>query len=412
MKENKCLKSQIEDLDKTIKINKNIIDYSTSQISFPKYKDIITDLQNENTRLTKQNIELYNENLNLETKMYKKEKEADEKISQLEKKIINLTNNLFIFDNKLKESENIVLTQKKELNKYVKDDYFITNKEIFVSSPNEFNLIMNNELCETRELLTKYSHFLNDANKKIVEQESKINDLKEIIINLKQGKKIKKNIENIETFNYILSSDSNSESSEENEIIDSPIEQIPTKIKHQRYLTSYCNNSNTNAEVSIPKLDLSKIINKYRPISKKSKRDDKNSKSEEPVIDEEYLEKIKYQNKLFKEINKKYKKKCKEQSKIISMLKINILKSMNKRNSGASTTDEKRNKEHINTNTLHNDKQRSLENIRDIINDEELIDFENDFNALIKEYNQNELHSIGETNINYNNNTNEKIIIN
>ena len=305
MKENKCLKSQIEDLDKTIKINKNIIDYSTSQISFPKYKDIITDLQNENTRLTKQNIELYNENLNLETKMYKKEKEADEKISQLEKKIINLTNNLFIFDNKLKESENIVLTQKKELNKYVKDDYFITNKEIFVSSPNEINLIMNNELCETRELLTKYSHLLNDANKKIVEQESKINDLKEIIINLKQGKKIKKNIENIETFNYILSSDSNSESSEENEIIDSPIEQIPTKIKHQRYLTSYCNNSNTNAEVSIPKLDLSKIINKYRPMSKKSKRDDKNSKSEEPIIDEEYLEKIKFQNKLFKEINKK-----------------------------------------------------------------------------------------------------------
>ena len=34
-------------------------------------------------------------------------------------------------------------------------------------------------------------------------------------------------------------------------------------------------------------------------------------------------------------------------------------------------------------------------------NDEEIIDFENDLNDMIKEYNQNEMHSLGETNINY-----------
>ena len=48
---------------------------------------------------------------------------------------------------------------------------------------------MNNELCETRELISKYSHLLHENNKKINLQESQIEKLKKKIINFKKKKK-------------------------------------------------------------------------------------------------------------------------------------------------------------------------------------------------------------------------------
>lgn len=405
MKENKYLKNQIKDLSKTKEVNENILKYSISNMSTSNFKKIINELQEENTRITKQNISLYNDNLSLETKLYQTEQELTKKLSAYEAKIIQLTNNLFIQENSIKERDSIITHLKKELKKYDKDDYYISSKEIYIAQPKESNLVLNNELCEARELIVKYSHILNETKKKISAQDQKIKQLKDIIINMKRAKKIKRNIENIETFNYLLTSDSNSQSkgsSLDGAALESPIEQIPSKIKHKRYLTSYCN-SNANCEIAVPKLDLSQILKKYRPVQKEESNDEENSSEKKErtsmhQIDEEYVDKLKYQNKMIKELNKRYKKKCKEQSKIISMLKLHFLK-VGKRSS-ASTTDEKRVKDKQ-SNESNNimDSSMCIE-----INDEEIIDFENDLNDMIKEYNQNEIHSLGETNINYANN--------
>lgn len=405
MKENKYLKNQIKDLSKTKEVNENILKYSISNMSTSNFKKIINELQEENTRITKQNISLYNDNLSLETKLYQTEQELTKKLSAYEAKIIQLTNNLFIQENSIKERDSIITHLKKELKKYDKDDYYISSKEIYIAQPKESNLVLNNELCEARELIVKYSHILNETKKKISAQDQKIKQLKDIIINMKRAKKIKRNIENIETFNYLLTSDSNSQSkgsSLDGAALESPIEQLPSKIKHKRYLTSYCN-SNANCEIAVPKLDLSQILKKYRPVQKEESNDEENSSEKKErtsmhQIDEEYVDKLKYQNKMIKELNKRYKKKCKEQSKIISMLKLHFLKAGKR--SSASTTDEKRVKDKQ-SNESNNimDSSMCIE-----INDEEIIDFENDLNDMIKEYNQNEIHSLGETNINYANN--------
>ena len=386
MKENNHLKQEIGDLSKTLSSNKEIVNSLVGKISLNKYKDIINELENENYRISKQNIQLYNDNLELETKLFNNTQEVTKKLSCYENKIIQLTNDIFVFENKINEKEIKITSLQNELKKYDCDDYYITNKKIYVTSPNEINVVLNNELCEAREILKKYSHFINEATKKIEQQNKKIHELNQIINNIKKGKEIKKNIDNIEQFDYLLSFDSSQSSQDNDPILESPIEQLPPKVNHRRFLTSY---NTTNQDTLIPRLDLSDIIDKYRPVSK-HKREEKPQK-EVAKIDEDYIEKLKYHNKILIEMNRKYKEKCREQSKVISMLKMYVMKINRKRNSMASTTD--RIKEQVNEEDI-------LDNIK-VTKEEMEVNFENEYNEMVKEYNRNEINILSETNKNY-----------
>ena len=155
MKENKHLKQEIGDLSKTLNSNKEIVNALVEKISLNKYKEIITELENEKYRISKQNIKLYNDNLELETKLFNTSQEVTKKLSCYENKIIQLTNDIFVFENKINEKEVKITSLQNELKKYDTDDYYITNKKIYVTSPNEINVVLNNELCEARELLKK-----------------------------------------------------------------------------------------------------------------------------------------------------------------------------------------------------------------------------------------------------------------
>lgn len=386
MRENNHLKQEIGDLSKTLSSNKEIVNSLVGKISLNKYKDIINELENENYRISKQNIQLYNDNLELETKLFNNTQEVTKKLSCYENKIIQLTNDIFVFENKINEKEIKITSLQNELKKYDCDDYYITNKKIYVTSPNEINVVLNNELCEAREILKKYSHFINEATKKIEQQNKKIHELNQIINNIKKGKEIKKNIDNIEQFDYLLSFDSSQSSQDNDPILESPIEQLPPKVNHRRFLTSY---NTTNQDTLIPRLDLSDIIDKYRPVSK-HKREEKPQK-EVAKIDEDYIEKLKYHNKILIEMNRKYKEKCREQSKVISMLKMYVMKINRKRNSMASTTD--RIKEQVNEEDI-------LDNIK-VTKEEMEVNFENEYNEMVKEYNRNEINILSETNKNY-----------
>lgn len=387
MKENKHLKQEIGDLSKTLNSNKEIVNALVEKISLNKYKEIITELENEKYRISKQNIKLYNDNLELETKLFNTSQEVTKKLSCYENKIIQLTNDIFVFENKINEKEVKITSLQTELKKYDTDDYYITNKKIYVTSPNEINVVLNNELCEARELLKKYTHFINEATKKIDQQKKTIHELNQIINNIKKGKEIKKNIDNIEQFDYLLSIDSMSQSSQDKDtILESPIEQFPSKVNHKRFLTSY---NTTNQDTLIPRLDLSDIIDKYRPVSKHKKEEQ--PQKEVTKIDEDYIEKLKYHNKILLEMNRKYKEKCREQSKVISMLKMYVMKISRKRNSMASTTD--RIKDQVNEEDI-------LDNIK--VNKEEMeVNFESEYNEMVKEYNRNEINILSETNKNY-----------
>ena len=84
MKENKSLKSQLNDLKITLSINKEMLNTQIKNLSTnPEAKNqiaqILASLQNENIQITNRNMKLYDENLNLEKQLYKSQQDLNEK---------------------------------------------------------------------------------------------------------------------------------------------------------------------------------------------------------------------------------------------------------------------------------------------------------------------------------------------
>jgi hypothetical protein len=151
MKENKLLKSELEDAKTTLEINKEILYKNLHSDIKDKNQIILKKLKEENDRLTKRTEELYKDKINLEKKLYKCQQDLEDLIVQRQDKEDNEQINLFKFDNLLKEKDSIILQLKKELTKFYKDDN--STKEIIICEPDKINLEINNELKETREFI-------------------------------------------------------------------------------------------------------------------------------------------------------------------------------------------------------------------------------------------------------------------
>ena len=428
MKENKFLKEQLNDVKITLSINKEMLNNQIKNLSIQspsnsQISEIITSLQNENIQITNRNMKLYNDNLNLEKQLYKSQQNLNEKIENYEEKIKDLNNQIFVLSNQLMEKDNQIINYKNEIIKLFKDDY---NTIVYICpTPNKFNVEMNNELCETRQVIIKYSHLLNDANKLINELNAKNVSLKEMIQNIKDGKRIKRNLENIEDFGYILTEDSNESnvniksfySDDENyDIIedidkdednnfcfDSPLVQCKNKIKHTRYLTT-----TTSNDIQVPKLDLSTIIKKYKPVEKKigfEKKDFNYYHSIHNLLDDrDYIDKLKFKLKYYKNLINKYKQKFKQQKQIISMLKTYCLKINNNINStNCSTSCTKMNNFPISNETRINTNLNgySMENNISFSMDS-AYDDDNELNIIINEVNREAIGILSESNSFYN----------
>ena len=426
MKENKSLKTQLNDLKITLSINKEMLNTQIKNLSTnPEAKNqiaqILASLQNENIQITNRNMKLYDENLNLEKQLYKSQQDLNEKIESYENKIKELNDQNFIFSNQIIQKENEIKVYKKELSKLNKDEY---NQEIYIyTTPDQFNLELNNELYEAREIIKKYSHLFNDAKKVINELNVKIMILKEIIDDIKKGKRIKKNLENIANFGYILTEDSNEsqdnfksfyeddndnfidqlgKDDDNNFCCDSPLVQFPNKIKQKRYLTT---TTSINNEILVPKLDLSTIIKKYKPIDRKDfeKKENLNFPSIHNILDDrDYIDKLNFKLKYYKNILKKYKQKLREQKQINSMLKKQCMKYfINLNTPNCSTSDSK-----IKIFTNSNETKYNLLNESSMDNNincsiESEIN-ENELNIIINEVNKEAIGMLGESNSFYN----------
>ena len=426
MKENKSLKTQLEDLRITLTINKDMLNNQIKSLASNtkinvQLAQIISSLQEENIQISNRNVKLYNDNLQLETKLYKCQQDLNDKIRYYENIIKELEDKIFILENKLVEKDNLMKQYKNELMKYYKED-LNPHKEIYICpAPDQFNMEMNNELYEARQIITKYSHLLNDSNKLNSEYKTKISLLKEIINDIKKGKRIKRNLENIENFDYILTEDSNlnsSSSSDKNSIqfdidsdylkvCDSPLVQCPSKIKQKRYLTTTGKNNSCDNCI-VPKLDLSNIINKYKPVDKTEISN--NNNNDKTIVftnqklndnDKDYIDKLIFKLKFYIEMNKKYKQKFKEQKQIISMLKNHCLKNINNNNTpNCSTADtKKRNNNNDNSGISINYKEGySIENNVNFSMDSDNFDIENEMNIIINELNKEAVSNLSETN--------------
>ena len=187
-------------------------------------------------------------------------------------------------------------------------------------------------------------------------------------------------MENIQMFNYyILTSDESENYSEKGSsfcTLESPLIKFPEKIKQTKYLSTEI------SEYNVPKLDFSKLLNKYSPIKAINVIE---GIKETNRSSDEYIDKLKFQLKICKNSLIKYKKKNHQLKKLVSMLKQQCIKLRNTlQYSGASTKD----KTEINNN--NNDKKENNEsmeaNTSNIEIDSNLT--ESDFNYIIKEYNK------------------------
>ena len=381
MKENKLLRNELNDAKTTLGINKEILYKNLNEQIKEKNKIILDKLKEENDRLTKKLDELYQDKIILEKKLYKTQQELEDLIVQRQEKDDFEKTNSFKYTNIIKEKESIIKQLKRELNKYYRDDCNST-KEIIIGEPDKIILEMNNELIETRELINKFSKLLHLEKRKSVEQEEQINKLKQKIQNIKKKKRVKENIENIQMFNYILTSDESENYSEKGSsfcTLESPLIKFPEKIKQTKYLSTEI------SEYNVPKLDFSKLLNKYTPLKS---IDVVEGVKETNRSCDEYIDKLKFQIKIFKNKLIRLKKKNRHYKKLVSMLKQQCIKLRNNLQLSSSTKDKT-----VITNNINNNNIKKENNSESMEANTSNIDIESnitesDFNYIIKEFNK------------------------
>ena len=387
MKENKILQMELNDTKTSLEINKEILYKQLNKGVKEKEKKVLIKLKEENDRLNKKNSELYKNKIELEKKLYSIQQQLDEALMKNQEFLDYQNTEKFLMENKIKEKDNLIFQLKKEINKYYKED-FNSTKELIICDPDKVNIEMNNELCETRELIGKYSRIIHDEKRKSEFQEKQIEKLNNKILVLKKKKKIKEKMENIQLFDYILTSsesEENSVKSDNASSLESPIIKFPEKIKQPKYLATDMSDYGQN----VPKLDFTKLLTKYQPLKqievvegiKKSNRSN-----------EEYLEKLKFQLKIYKNYIIKYKKKNKELKKLVLMIKQHYINLKNSINNSNSTKDTNKKKIPENSSENNNDLNSMNANTSQIDIESSNIE-ESDFNYIIKEYNKNILET-------------------
>ena len=183
---------------------------------------------------------------------------------------------------------------------------------------------------------------------------------------------------------------------------DSPLVQFPNKIKQKRYLTT---TTSINNEILVPKLDLSTIIKKYKPIDRKDfeKKENLNFPSIHNILDDrDYIDKLNFKLKYYKNLLKKYKQKLREQKQINSMLKKQCMKYFINLNTPNCSTSDSKIKIFTNSNeTKYNIlNESSMDNNINCSIESEIN--ENELNIIINEVNKEAIGMLGESNSFYN----------
>lgn len=223
-----------------------------------------------------------------------------------------------------------------------------------ITEPTKAIVDLNNELSISRSLIVKYSHLFNQAAKKGKEQSEEIKRLKNIIVSMKKGRKIKKNLETISTIGYLVTeSEDNDSNEDESDYDDTKMDTLffpkhnydSSDIDKQKQLNTKGGNENASKHkrhksAIIPKLDLSSILSKYTLIQQKDIKIKENKVNS--YNDDEYIEKLKYQLAVYQVTIAKNKKTISKLKKIISVLKSLYfsMQSNNQKSTSKETTNE------------------------------------------------------------------------
>lgn len=384
-RENQLLKKQLEDAHTSLKLNKDILYTHFSQKVNKDSSQLIIDLQKENTRLSEKVESLYKEKVEATKTIYKLQEELEDKTQKERDLSEKEKSKKFVDDNKLIEKENKIIALQKQLDKIRHNS---NNKDkvkiVYIGDPNKFNVEMNSELVTTRTLIKKYSALLQREKLTTQKLNSQIKDMEN---NLKStGANTNKNSNEINVMDCIFSdNDDEEEDFDDNDIDDEsdekelPDEQInfPEKIKRIQTVEN---------SKGVPKLDLSSVMSKYKvPDNLKVIEGVKKTNRSH---NDEYVDKLKAQIKIFKTTIVRYKERIKKLRMQISSLKNNnsLLKSMLKNNQGynGSNNNKEENDVSMNPNVSHLS-DRGNKTIENINNNEDNSNIKNLDDINIKE---------------------------
>ena len=172
------MKSQVEDLKTTLKINKDLFFKNINQDKNNE-DTLLSQMRAENARISRKIDEMFEEKTLIEKKLYKLQQAFEDRMNSDREIIEKLNEKIFIYENKLVEKKDSMNIMKGLINRQIINEMSQKFRYVYVVDPTKSNIDLNNELNYTRDILAKISKLINSEKIKNDTMENQIKNLQQ-----------------------------------------------------------------------------------------------------------------------------------------------------------------------------------------------------------------------------------------
>ena len=172
------MKSQVEDLKTTLKINKDLFFKNINQDKNNE-DTLLSQMRAENARISRKIDEMFEEKTLIEKKLYKLQQVFEDRMNSDREIIEKLNEKIFIYENKFVEKKDSMNIMKGLINRQIINEMSQKFRYVYVVDPTKSNIDLNNELNYTRDILAKISKLINSEKIKNDTMENQIKNLQQ-----------------------------------------------------------------------------------------------------------------------------------------------------------------------------------------------------------------------------------------
>ena len=172
------MKSQVEDLKTTLKINKDLFFKNINQDKNNE-DTLLSQMRAENARISRKIDEMFEEKTLIEKKLYKLQQVFEDRMNSDREIIEKLNEKIFIYENKFVEKKDSMNIMKGLINRKIINEMSQKFRYVYVVDPTKSNIDLNNELNYTRDILAKISKLINSEKIKNDTMENQIKNLQQ-----------------------------------------------------------------------------------------------------------------------------------------------------------------------------------------------------------------------------------------
>ena len=172
------MKSQVEDLKTTLKINKDLFFKNINQDKNNE-DTLLSQMRAENARISRKIDEMFEEKTLIEKKLYKLQQAFEDRMNSDREIIEKLNEKIFIYENKFVEKKDSMNIMKGLINRQIINEMSQKFRYVYVVDPTKSNIDLNNELNYTRDILAKISKLINSEKIKNDTMENQIKNLQQ-----------------------------------------------------------------------------------------------------------------------------------------------------------------------------------------------------------------------------------------